>query len=56
MYTVLICDDDADIVSALDIYLSGEGYRTIRTYNGQQALRAAEELANAIIALARGTV
>ena len=27
MNTILICDDDKDIVSALDIYLSSEGYR-----------------------------
>ena len=27
MYTILICDDDRDIVSALEIYLSSEGYR-----------------------------
>ena len=28
MYTILICDDDRDIVSALDIYLTSEGYQT----------------------------
>lgn len=27
MYTVLICDDDKDIVSALEIYLTSEGYK-----------------------------
>lgn len=43
MYTILICDDDRDIVSALDIYLTSEGYRTIKTFNGAQAIRAAEE-------------
>ena len=43
MHTVLICDDDRDIVSALDIYLTSEGYRTIRTYNGKEALRAVEQ-------------
>ena len=42
MYTILICDDDRDIVSALDIYLTSEGYQTIRAYNGQEAIRAAE--------------
>ena len=25
MHTILICDDDRDIVSALDIYLTSEG-------------------------------
>ena len=43
MYTILICDDDRDIVSALDIYLTSEGYQTIKAYNGREALRAAEE-------------
>lgn len=43
MYNILICDDDKDIVSALDIYLTGEGYKTIRAYNGMEALKAAKE-------------
>jgi len=43
MYTILICDDDRDIVSALDIYLTSEGYRTIPAYDGEQALKAVEE-------------
>ena len=40
MYTILICDDDKDIVSALDIYLTAEGYRTVKAYNGIQAVEA----------------
>ena len=43
MNTILICDDDKDIVSALDIYLTSEGYRTIAAYNGREAIQAAEE-------------
>ena len=43
MHTILICDDDRDIVSALDIYLTSEGYRTLKAYNGKEALRAVEE-------------
>ena len=43
MYTILICDDDRDIVSALDIYLTSEGYRSIAAYNGREAIQAAEE-------------
>lgn len=39
MYTILICDDDRDIVSALDIYLTSEGYRTIAAYNGRRLSR-----------------
>ena len=38
MYNVLICDDDKDIVSALKIYLSAEGYGVLTAYNGQEAL------------------
>ena len=43
MYTVLICDDDKDIVSALEIYLTSEGYQTVSAYNGEQAVRAVNE-------------
>ncbi len=38
MYNILICDDDKDIVSALEIYLTSEGYRTIPAYSGREAL------------------
>ncbi len=43
MYTVLICDDDEDIVSALEIYLTSEGYETVCAYNGEQAIQAVRE-------------
>ena len=43
MYNILICDDDKDIVSALDIYLTSEGYKTFPAYDGQQALAVMEE-------------
>ena len=43
MYTILICDDDRDIVSALDIYLTAEGYRTEKAYNGIQAIEAVKK-------------
>ncbi len=38
MYTVLVCDDDADIVRALRVYLTGEGYEVLEAYDGIQAL------------------
>lgn len=38
MYHVLICDDEKDIVSALKIYLSADGYEIYEAYNGQQAI------------------
>ena len=42
MNTILICDDDKDIVSALDIYLSTEGFATLKAYDGLECLRLAE--------------
>lgn len=38
MYTVLICDDQKDIVNALKIYLQPEGYRLLESYDGAQAV------------------
>ena len=40
MYRVLVCDDEKDIVSALEIYLSSEGYEVVKAYNGKEALEA----------------
>ncbi len=42
MYNILICDDDRDIVSALEIYLNSEGYRAIPACNGREALEVME--------------
>ncbi len=42
MYKVLICDDEPDILSALNIYLTAQGYETILCSNGQEALDALE--------------
>ncbi len=38
MYTVLVCDDEKDIVSALKIYLTSDGYNVLEAYNGKEAL------------------
>lgn len=38
MYNILICDDEKDIVEALSIYLSSEGYNIYKAYNGMEAL------------------
>lgn len=38
MHTILICDDEPDIVAALKIYLNAEGYHTLEASNGRQAL------------------
>ena len=40
MANILICDDDKDIVAALKIYLSSEGYTIFEAYNGREALDA----------------
>ncbi len=37
---VLVCDDDQDIVNAIEIYLRNEGYQVIKAFNGQEALAA----------------
>jgi len=39
-YTILICDDDEDILSALSIYLENEGYKVVKVCNGEQAVEA----------------
>ena len=41
--TILVCDDDKEIVDAISIYLSGEGFRVIKAYDGKEALRIMEE-------------
>ena len=43
MYTVLICDDQPDIVSALKIYLAPEGYRLLAAANGAEALQLVQQ-------------
>lgn len=43
MYTVLVCDDDKEIVNAIQIYLSTEGYEVLKAYNGQEMLQILKE-------------
>lgn len=38
MYNILVCDDEKDIVSAVRIYLTSEGYTVYEAYNGKEAL------------------
>ena len=38
MFTVLVCDDEKDIVSALKIYLTSDGYNVLTAENGEEAL------------------
>lgn len=38
METILVCDDDREIVDAIEIYLSQEGYHVLKAYDGIEAL------------------
>ena len=38
MMNILVCDDDREIVDAIEIYLNQEGYRVLKAYDGEQAL------------------
>lgn len=38
MYNILVCDDDREIVRAIEIYLIGEKYNVLKAYNGQEAI------------------
>ena len=38
MYNILVCDDDKEIVKAIEIYLSEEGYNVLKAENGKKAL------------------
>ena len=42
MYNVLICDDQPDIVNALKIYLTPEGYNLFEAFTGTQAVEIAK--------------
>ena len=39
MAKILVCDDDREIVEAIDIYLTQEGYEVLKAYDGEEALR-----------------
>ena len=43
MQTILVCDDDKQIVDAIDIYLTGEGFQVIKAYDGYEALEIIEK-------------
>lgn len=38
MANILVCDDDKEIVEAIEIYLMNEGYHIFKAYDGQQAI------------------
>jgi DNA-binding response OmpR family regulator len=43
MVNILVCDDDREIVDAIEIYLIQEGYNVIKAYDGEQAIKALDE-------------
>lgn len=38
MMNILVCDDDKEIVDAIEIYLMPEGYQIFKAYDGIQAI------------------
>ena len=51
MYRILICDDQKDIVNALKIYLTPEGYDLYEAYNGQEAVELCRKITMDLILL-----
>lgn len=44
MYNILICDDEKDIVSALQIYLTADNYQLYSATNGAEAVQLADKV------------
>ena len=38
MTNILVCDDDKEIVDAIEIYLSQDGYHIFKAFDGEQAI------------------
>ena len=43
MVRILVCDDDKEIVEAIEIYLEQEGYQVLKAYDGMEALQILEK-------------
>jgi DNA-binding response OmpR family regulator len=39
---ILVCDDDKEIVEAIEVYLKGEGYNILKCYSGLEAIETVE--------------
>ena len=39
MANILVCDDDKEIVDAIEVYLMNEGYQIYKAYDGEQAIQ-----------------
>ena len=43
MDKILVCDDDKEIVEAIEIYLQQEGFEIVKAYDGMEALEALKD-------------
>ncbi len=43
MNKILVCDDEKEIVDAIEIYLEQEGFDVVKAYDGEQALKILKE-------------
>ncbi|MBQ9135272.1 MAG: response regulator transcription factor [Lachnospiraceae bacterium] len=43
MTNILVCDDDKEIVEAIEIYLKNEGYRIFKAYDGEEAIQVLQK-------------
>lgn len=43
MTNILVCDDDKEIVDAIEIYLMQEGYNVLKAYDGEMAIKMLKE-------------
>lgn len=43
MYNILVCDDDREIVKAIEIYLVKENYNVLKAYDGEECLKILKE-------------
>lgn len=43
MADILVCDDDKEIVEAIEIYLTQEGYHVLKAYDGEEAMHVLSE-------------
>jgi len=43
LMNILVCDDDKDIVNAIEVYLKNEGYSIFKAYDGLEALSALDK-------------
>ena len=43
MNRILVCDDEREIVDAIEIYLLQEGYQVVKAYNGEEAIKVLKE-------------